>query len=786
MFKWLGLTLGLLATPVLAQGIGPGGNTIPPGGLGFPQTPAQGALIANGVGNPPATVGPSNYDVLGWNGSGIAAPQRIIVSTTSELQAIPITSTTAHAIVIKMGYRVAGDMTPISYYLQSNACDLGAGAGDGGAEFPSNTAGFCWHISQASFYDLHWWGGYGDVQNNDFQAAPGVVTTTSGSPNVTKADGVFTQTDIGKLITISDDFGDATTPMGASYQGTIATVVDSTHLTVTPNVGFSTNLPQYVAYGHADTVAANAMALYVSSLKSRPTDFIGMTGGGGNFGFTGPFLMPSATSLVDMSLTAMATGTFTCSNAVFVANGTTTWPSNIAIDSNYLPVTGYRANQNGSTNLDNSTIRHWAGSCGTPITGSFSSAGTGSYVLTVSDATPYKTFMVSRGNTGAGIPDRAMIVGVVTNTTNTTCNTHQCIVISRPTMGTLTNASVTWVEDAHGINVVNNSVPQAHNKGAGIHMINTNIDEVEPNGAPLNNASGDHYGCGLLISGSQNDFVRFYVQGGAATTCFDSFSSGYAFTSTSVFNTNYSPADPLAPAFLLAMGALNFNFDSGSVAGIFQHFLFDNEAAQDGIGLASMQWAPLSVPLIQYITNQTNADLSEIIIGQNAQFAGNNTTAGGFVTFTGPGTCGVQYSYLQYSCAQLANITALNNGFYQPSGGTPLTVPGANLLGFPLSSALHTKIPKTTAFAVDPTTQCFAYFDIQQAASSFNVTLPATAPDGCEVGLTARGSGTITLVGDGTSLINGATGTTKNLTQWIRETCSVSHGSGTTAEWSCP
>lgn len=105
--------------------------------------------------------------------SGAVVPT---VTTDAALKAFPVTGLAAGSTVQDTGYYAAGDMPPVTYLLQTSACSLNGGAGDGGSQIPSNTAGKCWVLQKSTQWDVRNFGAY---CNYSTQNGTGTADTTA-------------------------------------------------------------------------------------------------------------------------------------------------------------------------------------------------------------------------------------------------------------------------------------------------------------------------------------------------------------------------------------------------------------------------------------------------------------------------------------------------------------------------------------------------------------------------------------------------------------------------------
>lgn len=117
------------------------------------------------------------------------APQRNALqvvaerATTTSLQAMTIAGMVAGDRVLKTGYYAAGDMPAAVYTLSTSACPLNAGAGDGGSQIPSNTAGNCWVLASGTTADVRIWGAKLDSTTDDTAAIQAAITYADAISN---------------------------------------------------------------------------------------------------------------------------------------------------------------------------------------------------------------------------------------------------------------------------------------------------------------------------------------------------------------------------------------------------------------------------------------------------------------------------------------------------------------------------------------------------------------------------------------------------------------------------
>lgn len=129
-------------------------------------------------------VGPATSttgDAAAWaNTSGtllndIGAPPSMTVANITALKALSLTGKAANYIVGVSSYATTGDMPTDKYRLSLSACSLSAGAGDGGSQIPSNTAGNCWLIVPTSQIDVRNFGAKEDCTTDDTTAVQNAV-----------------------------------------------------------------------------------------------------------------------------------------------------------------------------------------------------------------------------------------------------------------------------------------------------------------------------------------------------------------------------------------------------------------------------------------------------------------------------------------------------------------------------------------------------------------------------------------------------------------------------------
>lgn len=129
-------------------------------------------LTINGVSYP--FPGPGNGDVLGppssidgdaavFNGTGgtllkDGGPAAFNVQTNAALVALTLTGKAAGYTVGRSGYYATGDSPLSTYTLQTSACSLNGGLGDGGSQVASATSGNCWVLTAQQAYDPRQWG----------------------------------------------------------------------------------------------------------------------------------------------------------------------------------------------------------------------------------------------------------------------------------------------------------------------------------------------------------------------------------------------------------------------------------------------------------------------------------------------------------------------------------------------------------------------------------------------------------------------------------------------------
>lgn len=107
------------------------------------------------------------------------------VPTVSALEALPVTIMTSGTAARVLGYSTAGDAPPVEFILSTSPCSLNSGAGDGGAQHPSNTSGYCWIMAPQTVYDARWWGvlyGGTDPNNNNGTQLTAAATYVGSLP----------------------------------------------------------------------------------------------------------------------------------------------------------------------------------------------------------------------------------------------------------------------------------------------------------------------------------------------------------------------------------------------------------------------------------------------------------------------------------------------------------------------------------------------------------------------------------------------------------------------------
>jgi len=120
-----------------------------------------------------------------------------VVPTDASLKALPLTGFSAGTVVQDTGYHVDGDMPSVEYTLQTSACSLNSGAGDGGSQVASNTPNNCWILSKSKIWDVRNFGAYcnynvfngtGTVDTTAIQSAINAAQTVplagNGTPNM--------------------------------------------------------------------------------------------------------------------------------------------------------------------------------------------------------------------------------------------------------------------------------------------------------------------------------------------------------------------------------------------------------------------------------------------------------------------------------------------------------------------------------------------------------------------------------------------------------------------------
>jgi len=330
-------------------------------------------------------VGPvssGNGDVPIFNGTSgtllvdAGTPPALFVGDTAALSALPvITALQSPGTIVRVGtyLRSRGSIAqspPIDYYVDQNICTP-----DGGSCFTAATTGYYWHITPQAVWDPRWWGAYGDVT----VVRSGSIVTTTGSCAVTIPGGpgfdATNHTDDGKYITITN--GSNTGAIGASYQGTIASVQDATHITVSAPCPTFTDTPnpspppapifvQYAYYGHDDSVVWNNTIAYVKTLFARASASgqPSINGGGLSYGVVAAMVNNSGNvEIENVFFAALSAANLPISTTgVFGVTGSYSALNHVTVDSAFLPVNTCFYGVNGTIHTDNVRCLNWQGS----------------------------------------------------------------------------------------------------------------------------------------------------------------------------------------------------------------------------------------------------------------------------------------------------------------------------------------------------------------------------------------------------------------------------------------
>ena len=187
------------------------------------------------------------------------------------------------------------------------------------------------------------------------------------------------------------------------------------------------------------------------------------------------------------------------------------------------------------------------------------------HVIQVANTSGLTTFMVSRGNTAAGLPDRSWIASIIPN---------QYIVVNQAATSSGAVA-LNFYADPNGLF----TGVDGHNTGGTYDQINfqpwNSVDqEVSDN--------EDRYGAALFYSGDSNDILvtNALFNNGVCAVELDSNAGGIFGTHWEVNNDNFNTTEPQACAIGMANGnggmvVGQLNLGGGTV----QHFLTDNLSA---------------------------------------------------------------------------------------------------------------------------------------------------------------------------------------------------------------
>ena len=369
-----------------------------------------------------------------------------------------------------------GNIEPVFYTVQTSSCSPTA---DGGARIAM--VGGCAYMNPRTIIDPRHWGAKADVQS--FKTTTTVYASVSSSANTltVQSTSLFTTADQKKYIAVTDISNAVATPSGITYSGKLLTVAvgaSSTVITFDTSYnspptfnysGMTAGAGQTITWGSDDSAAVNNAITYTGTLNNGgvASAFPLIDFGGGRYGFISPMLASANAEYRNGSIIALgvggATSNFECNvggvspiGLVEVSAASRSAYNNLLIDLSYLPITGFETTKNGDTTSDRLSIRHWMGWCDpatSVATPTATTIPTGSQVIPLNDATTVIPFMVSHGNSSLGIPDRAMIVDIKTNTASgLPCPGVECVVISKPTTKPITTSTpINFYHDANGL-----------------------------------------------------------------------------------------------------------------------------------------------------------------------------------------------------------------------------------------------------------------------------------------------------------------------------------------------
>jgi hypothetical protein len=360
--------------------------------------------------------------------SSSGSPSAIAVTDTVALQALSVVPLAPGIVVTAATYNASTGQNapPVGYYLITPTSSPNSCTVDNGSCFASNTAGYYWHITPQTVYDVRWWGAYEDVQ----RVNSATVTTTANNAAVTIAGGSFVSADAnGKRIVITDGIASpANTPNGSTYSGTIGSVTNATNISVSPAPAFTTNQTQYVYWGHDDAAAWNSAIAFMNTIAINGTALGGqpvLTGAGHASGvFSAPVIINTNLSLTNTELVALGSTNFPLSSSgVLEIGGAFSYGQNIIVDGAWLPVNPVYSNANGTIWWSNVRAKNWLGSSSTPtvLTGAStnieattnssigSCTGTGPYTCTLTvnsiSTTGLAASPVGAGGSGYAVGD---------------------------------------------------------------------------------------------------------------------------------------------------------------------------------------------------------------------------------------------------------------------------------------------------------------------------------------------------------------------------------------------
>jgi len=237
-----------------------------------------------GNGNVMGPVSSIDGDMAVFNGtSGTiikdGGPPATFVGTTAALQALAVAGRGGGYSVLRGGYYVVGDASTVLYSLSTSPCSLNAGAGDGGSQVASTTAGYCWILGSVTAYSVKQWGATGSSASTT-----GNITASSGALTIGSASDFQNKQQI-------DIFG-----AGATFTGAQATSVGIATGGTTGSTAWCVRIvtvDSHLAYSAATSEVCDSNGIAMPNTTNAPdprqvvTYTDGSTTGGSNLIYIG-------------------------------------------------------------------------------------------------------------------------------------------------------------------------------------------------------------------------------------------------------------------------------------------------------------------------------------------------------------------------------------------------------------------------------------------------------------------------------------------------------------------